>query len=99
MHRLEIDEDRNYVKIYGHITSENVSEVQMELDEIIGRKNNLTLDLNNISEIDIAGLYMLFIYRKNNSASEKNIKILLDPCAVFNHCMPMEMQLKLINNN
>ncbi|MCM4157548.1 hypothetical protein [Gramella sp. AN32] len=98
MHRLDVDEEKACVIIYGHITSENVSEVQVQLNEIIARKMSLVLDLNHIQEIDRAGLFMLFIYKKKNSAKNKVVKILLDPSIFLNHFFPPEMQFKLINN-
>ena len=73
---LEKDE-KNGLRIVGKLTSENVSEIQNHLNEVLYSTNRLIIDLKAVEEIDITGLYMLFIFKKDAFLKGKQVTILL----------------------
>jgi len=64
------------VVVTGNLTSENVSEVQENLDKALYQTTKLILDISELKKLDVIGVYMLLILKKKAEMFGKQIVIL-----------------------
>lgn len=75
MHDTILKEDK-LVVVTGKLTSENVSEVQENLDKALYQTTKLILDISELKKLDVIGVYMLLILKKKAEMFGKQIVIL-----------------------
>ncbi|RKS45182.1 STAS domain-containing protein [Gillisia mitskevichiae] len=64
------------VVVTGKLISENVSEVQENLDKALYQTTKLILDISELKKLDVIGVYMLLILKKKAEMFGKQIVIL-----------------------
>jgi len=80
---IEIDE-RGILKIIGKLTSDNASNVQNHLNDLLIARNELVLDITEVEHLDIPSIYMLFQFKEKAHQISKQVKILLNKSSRFN---------------
>jgi len=64
------------IVLEGNLTSENVSEIQEDLEWALNHTSKLTIDLTYLNMLDVVGVFMLLIIKKKAKAKGKIIQIL-----------------------
>lgn len=80
---IEID-DEGALKIIGKLTEENIAEVQNHLNEFLYQRNYLILDITDIEQLDMPGIYMLFNFRHKAKKLSKKVSIILNSTSNLN---------------
>lgn len=71
------------IELVGELNSKNVSEVEKQLHENLSKHEHLIIDLNKLENIDVSGIFMLFMFKQNAQKSNKNVSYLLDSAKVI----------------
>ncbi|WP_083644716.1 STAS domain-containing protein [Christiangramia flava] len=72
---IEIFTQGHQVKLNGQINSENVSEVEKQIDDLLDTYEGVSLDLNDISSIDTCGFFMLYVVQQRALLHGKKVEI------------------------
>lgn len=71
-----INTKEEVIVLKGNLTSENVSEVQENFEWALNHTSKLTIDLTHLHKLDVVGVFMLLILKKNAKTVGKKILIL-----------------------
>ncbi|SDS18907.1 STAS domain-containing protein [Gillisia sp. Hel1_33_143] len=74
MTRKEVD---GTINLSGKLTSGNVSEIEICLQEALTETADLVINLNDLISIDVSGYFMLFIFKKNAVLANKKVTYLI----------------------
>jgi len=88
-------EEQGTIKIFGKLDSANMSELKERLSPFLFTKNELVLDLTEVSQLDFSCIYMLCQLKKKAQKDSKEIKVLLNETSNLSSILD-ESELKTI---
>jgi len=71
-----INNTEEQIILEGKLNSENVSEIQEDLEWALNHNFKLTIDLTYLDMLDVVGVFMLLIIKKKAKSKGKIIEIL-----------------------